>query len=105
GQVHGSLDVVWIRLGLDALPLFTIEGVITVELKAAVTDSRPGKHSGCDIVGVRDQWSHRRSLIAHGGDAEIEETRKQVGAIRVRMEIHEARHDDAPLRIDHTGVP
>ena len=88
GQIHGSLDVVWIRFGLDTLPLLTIECVVALELKTAVTDSRPGQHPGCYVVRICDHWSHRRSLIAHCGDAEIEETGEQVATISVSMKIH-----------------
>src|SRR6185369_7224873 len=85
GKGHRSPDMAWVRFWLDPAPLLLIEGPITVELKAAVADPRPWKHSGGYGVRIRNQGSHRRALIAHGSDPEIEETGKQVRPVCVRV--------------------
>src|SRR5262249_37265833 len=101
GQVNCSLDVFRISFGLDAAPLLLIEGPITVELKTTVADARPGKRSTGYRICVRDQRSHRRTLISNSRDSEIQETRKQIRPIRVCVKIHQAGNYNAASSVQH----
>src|SRR5215813_7680822 len=104
GKVHGSFYVVRIGLGLDPAPLLFIEGPITVKLKSAVTDARAWKHSSCNGVRISYQGSHRRSLIANGGDTEIKKSRKQIRPITVRVEIYKPGNDHSPSSIQNASA-
>jgi len=58
GQGHGSPDELRIRLWFDPAPLFLVEGLVTVELKAAVADPEAGKPS------AREELLETRSACA-----------------------------------------
>src|SRR5215475_9098136 len=100
-QINCSFDVIRVSFRLNPAPLLLIKGPITVELKATVTDSRSRKRSTGDGVCIRDQRSHRRTLIANARDSEIQKTWKQVRPIRVCVKIHEAGNNHAPTGIKH----
>ena len=93
--------MVWIRLRLDTATLLFVKRPVTIKLKAAVTHSRTWKRFRSDGVCICNQGSHGRSLIAHGGDSEIKETREQIRPIGVGVEIQEAGNDNATCSVQH----